>query len=198
MATDIATIISNLREFFDPCRKTVVSVGAGGGQFIGYYRYAKKVFAIDSDAVALQKLEEAMRRCGMANRFALIHSDFFDVDEKGDVVVFEFCLHEMSDPGKTVKHALDLAPRILVADHWKESPWGFFTGEEEKLEKSWTALEKVRMKKLARFEASQHFADYDELFHKVKGQGEESLTRIKTFEGKRNFCIPMPYAFALI
>ena len=32
----------------------------------------------------------------------------------GDVVYFEFCLHEMDDPAKALIHAKSLAPDIVV------------------------------------------------------------------------------------
>jgi len=53
MATDINKILKNLYEFYDLADHTIITVGAGGGQLIGYGNKAKKVLAIDYDREAL-------------------------------------------------------------------------------------------------------------------------------------------------
>ena len=53
MATDIAKVIANLASFYDFSNKSVVPVGAGGGQFIGYASDARHVVAVDPDTAAL-------------------------------------------------------------------------------------------------------------------------------------------------
>jgi len=50
VATDIAKGIANLTSVYDFDGKTVVHVGAGGGQFIAYAATARHVLAIDPDA----------------------------------------------------------------------------------------------------------------------------------------------------
>jgi len=51
MATDIAKVVATLTSFYDFRIKSVVHVGAGGGQFVGYASRARHVVAIDPDAV---------------------------------------------------------------------------------------------------------------------------------------------------
>jgi hypothetical protein len=53
MATDINTIIANLMAFYDFRDKTVISVGAGGGQLIEYGRTAGKIIAVENDPGAM-------------------------------------------------------------------------------------------------------------------------------------------------
>lgn len=43
MATDVNLIIKNLLEFYDFNQKVIVSVGAGGGQFVEYTEDAKNI-----------------------------------------------------------------------------------------------------------------------------------------------------------
>lgn len=52
MATDIGKVIDNLVSVYDFTDKTVVHVGAGGGQLIAYARSALRVIAVDPDAEA--------------------------------------------------------------------------------------------------------------------------------------------------
>lgn len=198
MATDIKKIINNLLEFYDFNNRTIITVGAGGGQLIEYARVAKQVLAIDYDQDALQKLKDNLIRSGLDAKFTLFHSDFYLSHLKGDIVMFEFCLHEMEIPEEALKHALTMAPHIIILDHWPDSEWAYFGGEEEKIANSWKTLELFHLLKVQKFDTFQFFNDYEEIYQKVKGQGENSIKRISDFKGKKNFTIPMSYGIALI
>ncbi len=198
MATDINKIIANLLEFYDFNNKTIVTVGAGGGQLIEYGRISKHVIAVDYDREALDKLKETLVKSCLEDKFELVHSDFNRSGVKGDVVMFEFCLHEMEDPLSALQYALTIAPEILILDHWPDSRWAFFGDEDQKIVKSWSALNEFPLKKIQKFDTFQFFHVYEELYQKVKPQGEVSINRIKGFQGKTNFTIPMSYGFALI
>lgn len=198
MATDIKKIINNLLAFYDFNNQTIITVGAGGGQLIEYGRISKNVLAIDHDEEALHKLKDNLLKSGLDDKFTLIHSDFYLSNLQGDVVMFEFCLHEMKDPKKALKHALTMAPNILITDHWPSSEWAYIVDEKEKVAKSWTALELFHLKKVHRYDTVQFFNDYEEIYQKVKMQGENSIKRINDFKDKKNFTIPMSYGFALI
>jgi ubiquinone/menaquinone biosynthesis C-methylase UbiE len=198
MAVDIQQMITNLLEFFDLTNKTIISVGAGGGQFIEYGRNANKVFAIDSDEPALEMLKENLIKSGLTEKFTLIHSDFYLTDQKGDVVIFELSLHELSDPAIAVRHALTLAPNVLILDHWVSSDWVYFIDEKEKVTRSWTALEAFDFKKFQQYDTFEFFDDYEELYEKIKGQGETAISRIEEFKDQKQFTIPLSYALALI
>jgi predicted RNA methylase len=198
MATDINKILENLFEFYDFNNKIIISVGAGGGQFIEYGRVSKQVIAIDNDKEALSSLENNLQKSQLLDKFTLINSDFYFVNKKGDVVMFEFCLHEMKNPEAAINHALAMAPNILINDHWPNSEWAYIVDEKEKVINSWEALNKFNLKKIQRYDTVQFFHDYKELFFKVKGQGENSINRINQYKDKKDFTIPMSYGFALI
>ncbi len=198
MATNINKVIGNLFGFYDFRDKTVISIGAGGGQMIEYGRPAKKVIAIDSDSEALDKLKTSLCRSGLDDKFTLVHSDFFLADPRGDVVLFEFCLHEMADPAAAITRATKMAGDTLVLDHWPGSEWAFFVAEEEKVASSWRALRTFHTRKCQKYETVQFFKDYEELHQKVRVQGDISISRIKPFIGQANFTIPMSYGFALL
>jgi predicted RNA methylase len=191
MATDIKEIINNLLDFYDFNNRTIITVGAGGGQLIEYGKVSKKVFAIDFDEASLQKLKENLIRSGLDDKFTLVHSDFYLSNLRGDVVLFEFCFHEMEDPEAALKHALTMAPNVIILDHWADSEWAYFGGEEDFIAKSWATAKRFHLIKVQKFDTFQFFNDYEEIYQKVKLQGETSINRINDFKDKRNFTIPM-------
>jgi Methyltransferase domain len=198
MAADYQRMIRNLLEFFDFSGRTVISVGAGGGQFIEYGRSAVKVVAVDQDPAALEVLRENLAQKGLADKFTLVQSDFLEFRETADVVLFEFCLHEMPDPSAALAHAMTLAPAVVVMDHWPGSEWAFLVAEEDKATAAWAAVVSSRPEKTISFEAAQFFKVYEELWQKVHVQGNRSLDRIERFKGRRDYSIPMTYGFALL
>ncbi len=198
MATDIKKILENLFEFYDFSDKTIISVGAGGGQFIEYGHASKEVIAIDNDNEALNQLADNLQKKGLTEKFRLVHSDFYLMQEKGDVVMFEFCLHEMEDSEAAIHHALTMAPEVLITDHWPGSQWAYVVDEKEKVMNSWSAVNRFTLKRAQRYDTVQFFHNYDELFQKVNVQGETAITRIKQFQNKKEITIQMSYGFALI
>lgn len=198
MATDYQRIIRNLSDFFDLTGRTVAAVGAGGGQFIEYGRTAAKVIAVDQDPEALAVLREKLEQAGLADKYALVQSAFLDFQDKADVVLFEFCLHEMPDPSAALAHARTLAPAVVVMDHWPGSEWAFIGAEEDKATAAWASIVSSLPEKIVSFEASQVFGGFGELWLKVHGQGEKSLARIERFKGLSDISIPMSYGFALL
>lgn len=198
MVKDIQEIIDNLLNFYDFQNKTIVSVGIGGGQFLAYSKVAKHVIAIDNDLDALNKLKEKLVQNELSEKFTLIHSDFRNVKVKGDVVLFEFCLHEMNEPQKMLEYAKNMAEDIVVADHGTNSEWAYVADEKEKSENSWLQVLNNPAQRITTYKAEQFFEDYSELFEKVKIQGENSIERIEKFKQCRKFVIPMEYTFALL
>jgi predicted RNA methylase len=198
MAADVKAIIANLLSFYDFNNQTIISVGAGGGQFIEYAGSAQKVYAVDNDREALNRLNENLIKANLADKFTHVHAEFEQVNLKGDVVLFEFCLHEMEDAEAAVKRAFTMAPAVVICDHSPYSEWAYFVGEEQKVAKSWNAIDRFNLKKHRVFDAVQHFADYEELYQKVKGQGDEVIKRISKFVNQTSFEIPMSYGFVLL
>ncbi len=198
MAADIKKIIENLVGFYDFKDRTVISVGAGGGQLVEYGRLARKIFAVDHDEKALDELKKNVEQKGLEKKFAPIRGDFYDTKLKADVVLFEFCLHEMPDPTAALKHAQSMAPEILIFDHFPGSQWAYITSEDEKVTACWLAVECFPLRKKQSFNTAQSFKNYEELYQKVRAQGERTLDRIQVFKSQTNFSIPMSYGFALL
>ena len=198
MATDVGRILENLLAFYDFSGKAVIAVGAGGGQLAGYGRAAGKVIAVDRDPAAMDKLKESARVLGLSDRFEYWFGDFCDCDRRGDVVLFEFCLHEMVDAAAALAKAVTLAPEVVVIDHAPSSVWIYYGAEDDKVERSWRILEKYPIVRRCAYSAEQRFKNFQELWDKVSPQGDESLRRIEEFRGRSDIVIPMSYALALI
>jgi predicted RNA methylase len=198
MATDINQIIANLRGFYDFSAKTVIAVGAGGGQLAEFGRKARRVVAVDSDARALQQLEQALAAKGLTDLFALRLGDFHDLRERADVVIFEFCLHEMPDPLQAVAHARTLAADVVVADHAPGSAWAYCCAEDEKVRRSSAALGRLGPRAQAEFHAEQRFPDHAALAARVSAQGPVASERCHDFAGQTEIVIPMIYSLTLL
>jgi predicted RNA methylase len=200
VAADYALMIRNLLEFYNFKDKTMICIGAGGGQFIGYTQLPKRIIAIDKEAVALEQLRHAVARNNCADKFELIQGDFLTVDlpVHGGVVLFEFCLHEMADAAVALTRAGKLADDVVVFDHGLKSQWAYHVVEEEKVRVSWQAVKRFKVSKHREYAAEQKFKDYDELLAKVAPQGEIAIQRIEKFKGKVHFTIPFTYELALV
>ncbi len=198
MPADYRRMVADLLAFYNFAGKTVLDVGGGGGQLSEFGRAAGRVLALDVDPAALDKLRENLRKAGLEDRFELVQGDFFRTDLRVDVVLFEFCLHEMTDPAAAVEKARTLAPDVVVFDHWPGSPWSFIGAEEDKVAASWLSLSRFQVKKTRSFETHQVFQDYEQLYERLKDQSETTLTRIARYRGQTGIRIPMPYGLALI
>ena len=197
MATDIQQIIRNLEAFYDFSGKTVLHVGAGGGQLMGYAGSANRILAIDDNSDAIKVLESAVENLGLKN-VSVLQSDFFEVDASGDVVMFEFCLHEIEDPAAALKKALEMAKEVLILDHAPESKWAWFTAETEKATASWNAVRGFNISREKVFHGVQKFSDYRELYDKVEVLGEPSISRILDYKDKRDIIVGMDYILVLM
>jgi hypothetical protein len=182
MATDYAALVTNLLAFYEFDDKTMISVGAGGGQLAGYGCVARKVLAVDPDE----------------DRFVMLEKDFLAVSERAEVVLFEFCLHEIPDHGGALAHASALAADIVIIDHAPGSPWAHVVDETEKVAASWKAVSAHGTRRTRDYDAVQRFASYQELFDKVRSQGAEAIRRIERWRGCADITIPMAYRTALL
>jgi len=198
MATDLRQIVENLCAFYDLTGKTVVSVGAGGGQLVEYARPTRHVVAVDNDQAALDRLAQRLDATGLRDKFTLIASDFAQARPSGDVVLFEFCLHEMNEPSSALAHARELAPDVVVIDHAPGSEWIWYGAEDVAVERSWRAVEAEPVRRRQDVQGIQTFAEYAELEVKMAGQGPVSAERIARYRGERAIRIPMPYRLALL
>lgn len=198
MATDVEALINNLTTFYEFSGKKVIHVGAGGGQLILYARGVGRVLAVDSDAGAVEQLKKAVASEGLGELFDFVLGDFASVNERGDVVFFEFCLHEMDDPAEKVAHALDLAPDVLIIDHDRDSKWAWHACETEKVEVSWLAVEQFEIARSQGFSTTQVFETFAQLIDKISCLGEPAIARAEQFAGATGISIPMLYRVALL
>jgi hypothetical protein len=198
MATDLDTILHDLESCYDFGGKSVIHVGAGGGQLIGYARNARSVLGADTDAAAVERLLARVRESGLAGRFRVTRSDILSVAERADVVFFEFCLHEIVDPLTALDHARRLAPDVLVADHAPGSQWAWHLFESEKVLRGWAAVERFPLALDRTFTAVQRFPDHAGLLARVQVLGEDVIRRTGEYRDRLDFTIAMPYRVALL
>ena len=198
MAADYAQMVAELKAFFDFSHKVVILVGAGAGKFIDACRGAERLIAIDQDAEVLKQFEQTLRSKGMQDRASVICSDFLEVTSRGDVVYFEFCLHEMEDPLKVLAHARELAPEVLIFDHLPDSPWTYYTNEEEKVRRSTDVMMSCGVRRQEVHEGAQRFRNHAELQAMLASGGPVSMERIAGFRDASDLVIPMRYGLAVL
>jgi hypothetical protein len=198
MATDIAAIMRDLESCYDFAGRSVIHVGAGGGQLIGYAGRARDVLGVDPDAAAVERLKAALHDRGLEARFRVEQSDVQSVSAHADVVFFEFCLHEIVDPLTALRHARTLAPEVLVVDPAPGSQWAWHLCEAEKVLRGWAAAERFPRSLDRTFTGVQRFHDHAELLAKVQVLGECVVRRVREFEGRHDFTIDMPYRVMLL
>lgn len=199
MPVDYVELSRQLARFYDFSGKIVLYAGAGGRQLLDLGAPAKRIIAIERDAEALGQLESSISARGIQESVGVVGSSFEDVVESGDVVYFEFCLHEMDDPFAALVHARSLAPEIVIFDHLPGSPWSFYANEDEDVRRAGEAVERFAIHRHETFETQQRFATYAELHEKLASQGPVALERIwRDFDGRTDIAIPMRYYLALV
>ena len=198
MATDLEQIVRNLTSFYDLTDQKVVVIGAGGGQLVEFVRPARHVIAIDKDGAALEKLAARLQERGLADKFTLVTSDVLEVRERVDVVYFEFCLHQISDPAQALQHAGTLASDLLLIDHAPGSPWSWYAAEDGQVKAAWQAVEHRTIRRQHTVLGEQRFPDFAALEARLAAQGPLGLERIDTVRGQAPIVIPMPYCLALL
>ncbi len=198
MATDYAQLTENLFRFYDFRDKVVLFVGAAGRQLLDPSAGTKKLIAIDQDVEGLRELAARVAAEGIQESVEVVGSKFEDVSLSGDVVYFEFCLHEMADPDQALAHAKNLARDVVVFDHSPSSEWIYYGAEEDNVRGSAQAMERFGLRRREKFQTEQRFEDYAGLFAKVSPQGPTAIQRAQRFAGARNIVIPMDYELNLL
>ena len=198
MAADYKQMAQNIRQFYSFSGKEVLAVGAGGGPLTDLVLESKKLIVIDKDSAAIRQWEARVVAEELQGRVDVIHADFCVTSPCGDVVYFEFCLHEMSDPGQALRHALTLAPEVLIFDHLPDSEWAFHAAEEDKVRRSTDALAGFACTRRQAFRTEQRFPEYQQLLEKVACQGQLALRRAERYRGTADIAIPMTYGLTLL
>jgi len=198
MAADYQQMVQNIREFYSFSGKKVLAVGAGNGPLTDLVLEARKLIVIDKDPTAISQWQGQIAAERLQDRVDVIHADFCETSPRGDVVYFEFCLHEMNDPGQALRHALTLAPEVLVFDHLPDSEWAFHAAEEDKVRRSTDALADFACTRRQEFRTEQRFPEYQQLVEKVSCQGKVALQRAQRYRGAADIAIPMTYGLTLL
>ncbi len=198
MATDYAKLAADLERFYNFSGKVVLYIGAGTRQLLDPATPTKKLVAIDKDETVLRELKAKIAAEHWEDRIALLAADFLELELRGDVVYFEFCLHEMDNPAKALVHAKALAPDLVVYDHSAGSEWSYYAAEEDKVAHSSATIERFGIRRRQTFQAEQRFANLSELIAKVGPQGPRALARAQRFTGATDIVIPMSYELNLL
>ncbi|HKM48174.1 MAG TPA: class I SAM-dependent methyltransferase [Terriglobales bacterium] len=198
MAADYKQMLQNIKEFYSFHGKKVLAVGAGNGPLTDLVLESKKLIVIDKEPVAIRFWETKVSAEELQDRVQVIHADFCEASPRGDVVYFEFCLHEMNDPAQALRHALTLAPEVLVFDHLPDSEWAFHAAEEDKVRRSTNALADFACTRHHEFRTEQRFPEYRQLVDKVSPQGKVALERAERYRGAVDIAIPMTYGLTLL
>jgi hypothetical protein len=104
----------------------------------------------------------------------------------------------MDDPTETLRHALTLAPEVLVFDHLPDSEWAFQGAEEDKVRRSTDALAYFHCIRQQAFRSEQRFENYRQLLDKVSPQGTLALQRAERYRDAAEIVIPMTYGLSLL
>ena len=199
MATYLDKMKQDISEFIDCHRQTVLIVGAGGGKLFGYTDSARKIYALDCNKEALDKLNEIIRECDQGNKYELICDYFENVTTNVDIVIFEFSLHEIPDTYKTLKHAKSLATRVIVAEHTSDSEWICLAQEDQNVKRVEDGLSKFNIKKSNEYITGKEFKDLDDLKSKLGYRIDDTLPSIfENYKNKKNYVIEMKYRISEI
>ena len=104
----------------------------------------------------------------------------------------------MSDPGQALRHALTLAPEVLIFDHLPDSEWAFHAVEEDKVRRSTDTLAGFACTRRQAFRTEQRFPEYQQLLEKVACQGQLALQRAERYRGTADIAIAMTYGLTLL
>ncbi len=198
MATDYARLTEELCRFYHFQNKCVLFVGAAGRQLLDPSAGTRRLIAIDKDVESLRALQATVEARGLQHCMEAVGASFEQIQLQGDVVYFEFCLHEMDDPAGSLRHAKSLAPDIVVFDHSVGSEWTYYGAEEDKVSRSSAAMEAFGIRRRQTFCGEQRFGNHAELLAKVGGQGPLAVERARRFVGTTNIVIPMSYELNLL
>jgi len=158
---------------------------------------ARRVIAIDQDATANARLADRLATMGLRDKFDLKLGDFLQAQDRGDVVLFEFCLHEITDPARPRQGPLT-GSRDRRHRPCPRSPWSFMAAEEDKVIASWAAVDGQSPRLTRCFEAVQVFAEHADLVAKVETQGEQAIRRCRLYQGKKDIAFLAPYRIAVL
>jgi tRNA G37 N-methylase Trm5 len=199
MVTYLDKIKQDVERFINCNGKTVLIVGAGGGKLFGYADSAQKVFALDCNSKALDKLAEIIHLNEQEEKYELVCGYFETIDIKADVVIFEFSLHEIPDAYETLKHAKKLSNRVIVVEHTSDSEWICLAQEDQNVKRVEEGLTKFEVIKTEYYVTQKEFKDLDDLKTKLGYIDNDRLPSIfEKYKSKVNHSVEMKYRISEI
>ncbi len=198
MVVDRDELTANLTKFYDFRGKTVLYVGCGLGQLLPPRSGVASVVAIDRDAKTLKAYRRVAKTdwAGILIRF--VPRRFETVAIRGDVAYFEFCMHMMDDPQRTLELARSLATDIVIMDHLPGSEWVYYWAGEDEVLRSTTTIESFGVRRKRTLTAEQRFKDWKALAARLAGEGKESHRRVLELKGVRDIRMRMNYGLYLL
>lgn len=198
MVVDSRELTANLTKFYDFRGKSALCVGAGGGLLVPPSSGVSKVVAIDRDAEALNRFRTRSEAEWAGTPIRFVPRKFETVRLRGDVVYFEFCMHQMESPRRALEHARSLAQDIVAIDHLPGSDWVYYWAGEAAVLRSTRALESFGVRRRQAFTAEQRFEDREALAARLSGEGEESKRRVSEVKGSKDVRVRMDYGIYLL
>ena len=199
MSTYLDKMKQDISAFINCYGQSVLIVGAGGGKLFGYTDSARKIYALDCNKEALDKLKEIIPECDQGNKYELICDYFENTTTKVDIVIFEFSLHEIPDTYKALKHAKSLGNRVIVVEHTSDSEWICIAQEDQNAKRVEDGLNKFNIKKANEYITGKEFKDLDDLKCKLGYKIDDTLPCIfENYRNKKNYVVEMKYRISEI
>ena len=150
--------------------------------------------AVDCSKKAIEELKNVIINDNSQGKYELVNDRFENIDCNGDVVVFEFSLHEFPDVPRAIEHAFDMTKEVIIAEHASDSEWICLADEDHNAKRVEEAIKDWEIKRKDEYCAIKEFEDYDDLKRKLGVDEEQSEThRICEYRGRKEIKIQMKY-----
>ncbi len=198
MVVSRGELTANLTKFYDFKGKSVLYVGCGLGQLLPPESGVARVVAIDRDPKALKAFRDVAKTDWAGIPIEFVPHKFETVRHHGDVAYFEFCMHMMDDPQRTLELARSLAKDVVVMDHLPGSKWVYYWAGDDDVLKSTRTMESFGVRRRKAFVAEQRFEDWKALARRLAGAGQESRRRVIELKGAKDIRMRMDYGLFLL
>jgi SAM-dependent methyltransferase len=191
-------LAANLTKFYDFRGKKVLYIGCGLGQLLPPESGVASVVGIDRDAEALKAFRNVAKTKWAGIPITFVPHKFETVKQRGDIVYFEFCMHQMENPRRTLEIARSLAKDIVVMDHLPGSKWVYYWTGEEAVARSTKAIEWFGFRRKKILVTEQKFEDGKALSQRLSRVGKEAKRRILELKDARDIRMRMDYGLFLL
>jgi SAM-dependent methyltransferase len=191
-------LTSALTKFYDFRGKKVLYVGCGLGQLLPPGSGVASVVGIDRDAKALGAFRRVAATTWAGIPITFVPRKFETIRHHGDVAYFEFCMHMMKDPRRTLKLARSLAKDVVIMDHLPGSKWVYYWAGEEQVARSTKAIQSFGIKREKTLVTEQRFEDGKALAKRLDQVGREARRRIMELKDAKDIRMRMDYGLYLL